>query len=85
MMTLEEFFVRNLWGILVGGVTLTVNAAIFYIVVKQTLAQILAKQASLSKTVYEDVIPEINEIKIKQAERLGYERALKEYNSQGTH
>lgn len=81
-MTVTEFILSNIWGLLIGGATLFTNIVVFYVAVRMTLKQIVQKLERVSKTLYEEVIPQINSIKIVQAERLGYERAMREYTDQ---
>lgn len=74
---LEVWVLENLWGILVGGVGLGVTV----LTIKLTLAETVRNVNRLAERlehVERDHGGRIGELERRQAERLGYERALRE-------
>jgi len=79
MIGLDAWVLENLWGILVGGAGLVVTV----VTIKLTLAETnrnVNRLADRLDHIERDHGGRIGELERHQAERLGYERAVREAN-----
>jgi cytochrome c-type biogenesis protein CcmH/NrfG len=75
---MDEFISGNAWGIIIGGIGLAVNAGMIYATVKASLMAVTAK-VETHNTRINAHSDRLSELERNQAERLGYERAMREH------
>lgn len=79
---MDQFIVNNAWGIVIGGAGLALNAGIIYATVKASLHSIELTQATHNSRLNSHG-DRLSDIEKRQAERLGYERAVREMKEGG--
>lgn len=81
---MDQFFQANAWGILVGGIGLLINSVMIYATVKASIAEVKAETKRNTDRLdghsgrLDTFADRMSKVERDQAERMGYERAMKE-------